>query len=120
MFARTSSRPVRNRLIGIAITVAALTLVLFEVEIDPQFSLPTTVERPDDGQEARFERCVDDRTDEATRRAFEAADNPDVQSLMIRMEQQEAIADCRGRFPEQRVDVEEPLRINIIDLRWRF
>ena len=110
----------RNRIIGIAIAIAALTVVLFEIEIEPQFSLPRTVERADAGQEARFERCVDDRTDEATRQAFEAADNPDVQSLMIRMQQQEAIADCRQRFPERRVDVEEPLRIDIIDLRWRF
>ena len=118
----------RKRIIGIAveiaiaitITSAALMLVLFEVEIDPQLSLPRTVERPDAEQEARYDRCVDARTDEATRQAFEAADNPDVQSLMIRMQQQEAITDCRQRFPDRRVDVEEPLRINIIDLRWRF
>ena len=110
----------RNRIIGIAIALAVLTLVLFEVEIDPRFSLPRTVERPDDRQEARYQQCVDERTDEATRQAFEAADNPDVQSLMIRMRQQEAIADCRKRFPERRVEVAEPLRINIVDLRWRF
>jgi hypothetical protein len=39
---------------------------------------------------------------------------------MIRMRQNEAVTECRTRFPEQQVEVEEPLSINLVDLRWRF
>lgn len=102
------------------LAVVMLTAVLFDVRLNPQFALPQTVLLPDGAQEARYEKCVDDRVDEATRQALVTADNPDVQSLMIRMRQKEALADCRVRFPERLVDVEVPLRINLLDFRWRF
>ena len=109
-----------SRIIVIFAVVVVLVPVLFEVRFDPQFALPRSVERPDAEQEARFRQCVADQTNEATRRAFEAADNPDVQSLMIRMRQKEALAECREAFPQLLVEVEEPLRIKILDLEWRF
>lgn len=97
-----------------------LVFALFEVRLRPEFSWPREIEKPDPAQEALYERCVAERTDEATRRAFEAADNPDVQSLMIRMQQQEAIDRCRREYPERLVTVSEPLRMNLVDLSWRF
>ena len=103
-----------------AAVVALLAIVLFDVRFNPQFALPRTVEKPDAGQEALYEKCVSDRTDEATRQALDAADNPDVQSLMIRMRQKEAIAECRRKFPARMLEVDEPLRFNVVDLRWRF
>lgn len=93
---------------------------LFEVRLRPEFSLPREIEKADPAQEALYERCVAERTDEATRRAFEAADNPDVQSLMIRMQQEEAIDQCRREYPEQRIRVSEPLRLDLVDLSFRF
>ena len=97
-----------------------MVFALFEVRLRPAFSLPREIERPDPAQEALYERCVDARTDEATRRAFETADNPDVQSLMIRMQQKEAIERCRREYPERRITVVEPLRFNLVDLSFRF
>lgn len=103
------------------VTLAGMiALTLFEVRLRPEFSLPREIEKPDPVQEALYERCVDARTDEATRRAFETADNPDVQSLMIRMQQKEAIDRCRREYPERRISVREPLRVNLVDLCFRF
>lgn len=111
----------KRRIIAILVTLAfAAALALFEVRLRPEFSLPREVEKPDPAQEARYERCVDARTDEATRRAFEAADNPDVQSLMIRMQQKEAVDRCRREYPERRIRVSEPLRFNLVDVSFRF
>lgn len=110
----------RNSIIAAVLVVVVLVPVFFEITLDPQFALPRTVQRPDGAQEERYEQCVAVRTDEATREALEAADNPDVQSLMIRMRQKEALTDCRTKFPQQQVDVEEPFRINLVDFRWRF
>lgn len=110
----------RYRITAGAAVFLILIVALFEVHLDPVVSLPRTVERPDRDQAARYEQCVAELTNEATRRALEAADNPDVQSLMIRMRQKDAIEECRDRFPERYVTVEEPLRINLIDLKWRF
>lgn len=103
------------------VTLAGMiALALFEVRLRPEFSLPREIEKADPAQEALYERCVDARTDEATRRAFEAADNPDVQSLMIRMQQKEALDRCRREYPERRISVSEPLRVNLVDLSFRF
>ncbi len=109
-----------GRKLIVIVIVVVLVLVLFDVRLDPQFALPRTVEEPDAAQEMLYEKCVADRTDEATREALDAADNPDVQSLMIRMRQKEAIGDCRGMFPERLVEVEKPLEFNVVDLRWRY
>jgi hypothetical protein len=103
--------------------VAALTLlvpVMFEVQVNPEFALPRTITRPDDAQEARYRQCVSEHTDRATREALRTADNPDVQSLMIRMRQTEAVSECRTRYPERQVQQRAPLRVNLFDLRWRF
>lgn len=104
----------------LAALAGMLVFALFDVRLRPEFSLPREVEKPDPVQEARYERCVDERTDEATRRAFESADNPDVQSLMIRMQQKEAIDECRREFPARRIAVGEPMRVNLVDLSFRF
>lgn len=110
-----------GRSVAAVVVIAALMVpVLFDVSLEPQFSLPRTVQRADAAQEARYENCMSERIDEATRHALVTADNPDVQSLMIRMRQKEAIAECRSTFPQVLVESEEPLRIRLLKLRWRF
>jgi hypothetical protein len=106
----------------IACTVLAVLLlvVFFDMEVKPEFAWPQETEVADPQQEARFDACVEQITDEATRQALAEADNPDVQSLMIRMRQKEALQDCRRRFPVQSTTLHEPLRINLIDIHWRF
>jgi hypothetical protein len=110
----------RNRIIVVLAVLVLLVPVMFEVEFNPRFALPRTVVQPDAAREVRYRQCVSEQTDQATREALQTADNPDVQSLMIRMRQNEAATECRTRFPEQQVEVEEPLSINLVDLRWRF
>jgi hypothetical protein len=111
---------VTRRWLAGLLVVVLLIPVLFEVQWNPQFAMPRTVARADDVQEARYRKCVAEQVDEATRQALSAADNPDVQSLMIRMRQKEVLAECRLQHPAHVVDVDEPLRINLLDLRWRF
>jgi hypothetical protein len=36
------------------------------------------------------------------------------------MQQKEAIDRCRREYPERRISVREPLRVNLIDLSFRF
>lgn len=110
----------RNRIIVALATVVLLVPVMFEVELNPRFALPRTVARADTAQETRYRQCLSEQTDLATREALRTADNPDVQSLMIRMRQNEAATECRARFPERQVELEEPLSINLVDFRWRF
>jgi hypothetical protein len=110
----------RNRIIAAIAVVVLLVPVMFEVEFNPRFALPRTVTEADAAQETRYRQCVAEQTDLATREALRTADNPDVQSLMIRMRQSEATTECRARYPEQQAEVQEPLTINLLDLRWRF
>lgn len=111
---------VTRRWLGTLLVAVLLIPVLFELQWNPQFALPRKVPRVDEVQEARYRECVNEQVDEATREALSAADNPDVQSLMIRMRQKEVLAECRLRHPARMVDFDEPLRINLLDLRWRF
>jgi len=110
----------RNRIIVALLIGVVLVPLMFEVEFDPHFSLPRTVTGADAAQETRYQQCVSRQTDQATREALDTADNPDVQSLMIRIRQNEAATECRNRHPERRIQVEEPLSFNLVDLRWRF
>jgi hypothetical protein len=113
-------RMARKRIIVVLAVVILLVPLMFEVDFNPRFALPRTVAQTDAAQETHYRRCVSDQTDVATREALQSSDNPDVQSLMIRMRQTEATTECRARFPKQQVEVEAPLSINLVDLRWRF
>lgn len=117
---KSGRRTRRNRIIVALVIVVVLVPLMFDVELDPRFSLPHSVTRADAAQETRYRQCVSRQTDQATREALDAADNPDVQSLMIRIRQNEAATECRNRHPERQIQVDEPFSFNLVDLRWRF
>lgn len=95
-------------------------LILFDVSFDPQFALPAEVELPDADQEGRFHACVGERDAEIHRIAFSTIDNPDVQREYLSAQKALAVAGCRALHPERRVAVSRPLRVNLIDLEFRF
>jgi len=104
------------------IGIGALVLlpVLFEIRVDFEFSLPGQSEQPDPDQEARYAACYAARDDEIHDVAFGTIDNPDVQKLYISNNRAVAATDCRLQFPEQLIEVDEPFRLNVVDLHFRF
>ena len=104
--------------IGIGTLVGVL--VLFEVRLDLQFSLPGESRQLDVEQEARFAACFADRDRQIHDVAFGTIDNPDVQKLYISNNRDKAISECRLQFPEQWMTVDEPFRFKLFDLRFRF
>ena len=104
----------------IGIGALAALFVLFEVRLDFQYSLPAASQQPDLDQEARYAACYADRDREIHDVAFGTIDNPDVQKLYIKNNRDKAAAECRQRFPEQLVTVDEPFRFNVVDLHFRF
>ena len=104
--------------IGVGTLVALF--VLFEVRVNPQFSLPGERQQPDAEQEARYAACYAERDREIHEVAFRTIDNPDVQKLYIRNNRDKAAIECRQLFPEQWTTVDEPIHFNLIDLRFRF
>lgn len=110
----------RTGSIGLAALLIGSIFLLFEVRFSPNFAMPRKVLRPDPAGEERYEACVRNRTDRATREALASADNPDVQGTMIRMSQKRALADCRKLHPERLVEATEPLRMRLFELRWRY
>ena len=101
---------------------AALVVLfaLFEVRINFQFSLPGESRQLDQAQGARYATCYTDRDKAIHDIAFSTIDNPDVQKLYISNNRDKATAECRQLFPEQWTTVDEPLRFNVIDLRFRY
>lgn len=100
---------------------ALLALVaLFEVSFDFRFSLPGERSQADPAQDARYAACYAERDREIHAHAFGSIDNPDVQKLYISNNRDIASVECRQQFPQQWIVVEEPLRFNLIDLRFRY
>jgi hypothetical protein len=103
-----------------AVTLMVVTLIFFEVDLDLEFSLPQEIDVLDPEQETRFGACVTEKDQEIHAMTFRDIDNPDVQREILTTQKQLAISDCRQSLPEIRVTVSEPLRFNIIDLRFRY
>lgn len=104
----------------VLVTLMVVTLIFFEVDFDLEFSLPQEVNVLDIEQETRFGACVAEKDKAIHARTFRDIDNPDVQREILATQKQLAISDCRQSLPEIRVTVSEPLRFNIIDLRFRY
>ncbi len=105
------------------ISVTALLiviLILFDIDIEPKFSLPRDVETLDLEQETRFQSCVDERDRFIHAETFGTIDNPDVQREILATEKDKAVRECRGFYPEYRVTSSEPFHFNIIDLKFRY
>ena len=103
-----------------SLAAVVLLLVLFEVRINFEVSLPGTSEQPDPDQEARYATCYADRDDEIHEVAFTTIDNPDVQKLYILNNREQAVTECRLLFPERGIEVDVPFRFNLLDLQFRF
>jgi hypothetical protein len=105
-------------LIGIAALFAML--LLFEVSLNLEFSLPGEGRQLDLEQEARYAACYADRDREIHDVAFGTIDNPDVQKLYISNNREKAASECRQQFPEHWMTVDGPFRFKLVDLRFRF
>ena len=103
-----------------SIVVVVVFVVLFEVNVDPEFALARTVDIIDEEQEARYAACVADRDAVIHAETFSTIDNPDVQREVLATRKDQAKRDCRAAFPARTVTVEEPFRFNLIDLSFRF
>jgi hypothetical protein len=111
-----------NWKITLSISLVALValLLLFEVSLNFEFSLPGESRQLDLEQEARYAACYADRDREIHDVAFGTIDNPDVQKLYISNNRDMAIRECRLQFPEQWAVVDEPFRFNLLDLQFRY
>ena len=103
-----------------ATALAAATLILFEVSINPQFSMPQTLEIADIEQESLFDNCVDEKDRIIHAQTFGNIDNPDVQREILITEKEQAVLECRHSFPEKRVAARQAFRFNIVDLEFRY
>ena len=104
-------------IIGVALVVF---LVLFEVQLDFEFSPERETMVADAGQEERFAGCVEERDRDIHRKTFGSIDNPDVQREVLASEKQKAVAACRELFPQILVPESQPLRFNLVDVKFRY
>jgi len=109
----------RSLLIAAGVSLAVV-LVLFDVDVRPQFALARTVEVPDEAQEGRYLSCVAERDAVIHEETFSTIDNPDVQREVLATRKAQAKLDCREAHPARTVTVEEPFRFNLIDFEFRF
>ena len=110
----------RKKTLVIVFSACVALLVLFLVSVNVEFSLPADKRVRDAEQEARYMACYAERDEELHATAFATIDNPDVQKLYISQHRAEAAEECRREFPEQWLTVPEPMRFNLVDLRFRY
>ena len=110
--------------ISAAIAIAAVVAVLlfclmFEVTVDPVFSMPQEVQAPDPRQEALYTACINEIRQRALEEAYAETDNPDVHSTQIRIAESEATVECRKRHPQEFITISVPFELNLFDVRMR-
>ncbi len=109
-----------KKAVWIGVAAVAALLVLFEIRFRVEFSMPGESSQLDAAQEARYAACYAQRDNEIHDVAFGTIDNPDVQKLYILNNRKQAVTECRRRFPQRLIEVDEPFRFNLVDLDFRY
>ncbi|RLA36802.1 MAG: hypothetical protein DRR15_03815 [Gammaproteobacteria bacterium] len=115
-----SKQCMQKRTFGIIAVAIALTITLYDVQLDPDFSLPGEIEQTDAAQEALYMQCYELRDEQIHDTAFATIDNPDVQKEFINTSRARAASECRDEYPQQLVTVRRPFRLNLVDLHARY
>jgi hypothetical protein len=98
----------------------AVVVVLFDIDLNPQFAMSSETEQMDQEQEASFNACVDEKDRLVHAETFAGVDNPDVQREMLMARKEQLVRECRVEFPETRVTVITPFRFNLLDVKFRY
>jgi hypothetical protein len=109
-----------KRISTLIIAALIIALLLFDVSVDAQFSLPGEEKQPDLEREAQFAACYEKQDAEIHRTAFGTIDNPDVQKEFINTNRERANANCRRSFPATETIVTTPLRMKLLDFEPRY
>jgi len=104
----------------ISLLALALLLALFDVKVDLEFALPRDASVPDPEAERLYRACVDERDRVIHAETFDRIDNPDVQREILATRKEQAKRECRERFPERTINVRQPFRFKLLDLRYRY
>jgi hypothetical protein len=98
----------------------AVVVVLFDIDISPEFEASGETQQLDHDQEARFRACVDEKDRLVHAETFSGVDNPDVQREMLMTGKDQLVRECREEFPETRVTVTTPFRFKLLDVKFRY
>lgn len=105
---------------AVLLIAAAVTAVLFDVDLEFDVALPTDKQVPDPAVEARYDSCYREEDHEIHEKAFATIDNPEVQKEFINENRVRAEHDCRERYPESMITVREPFHFRLFTLRPRL
>lgn len=94
--------------------------IFFDVSVPFDIAPATDATVPDPGVEAQYDKCYTEADRAMHEVAFATIDNPDVQKEYISTNRERIARDCRRRFPEQLITVQQPSRFNIFDVKPRF
>lgn len=100
--------------------ILLIVLLLFDVRLDFQFSMPREVVELDAAVETRYTQCVELRDKEIHRVVFATIDNPDVQREYLATQKDKAKAECRSKFPAHEITVQQPFRFKLLELKFRY
>ena len=109
-----------KKTLGIIAVAIGLTFILYDVQLDPAFSLPGEIEQTDAAQEALYIQCYESRDEQIHDTAFATIDNPDVQKEFINTSRARAASECKDEYPQQLVTIRRPFRLNLIELHPRY
>jgi hypothetical protein len=115
-----SSPVTMRRSIFFLVGASALLFALFDVRFVFDISAGSEREITDPAVEAGYARCYEQKDEDIHETAFGTIDNPDVQREFITSRRAIARRECRARYPESTIIVEEPARFNLVDLEPRF
>lgn len=109
-----------KKVLIIGVAALCLLLILYDVSVDFQFSMPQDVQVVDAAWEAQYQACVDERDVEIHEIAFSTIDNPDVQREFLSTHKDKAKAECRLEYPERMTIVAQPFKFSLLAFEYRF
>ncbi len=109
-----------KRLVFFAFILVSIGLILFEVDVNLQFTLPKVTNQINNEQEIHYLNCIEARDKIIHEQTFTTIDNPDVQREVLITLKEKAIVECREKFPQIYSETHQSFNFNLIDLKYRY
>lgn len=108
------------KILKLLLAALIVLFIFFDVSVPFDVAPATDTTVPDPGVEAQYEKCYAEEDRAMHEVAFATIDNPDVQKEYISTNRERIARDCRRRFPERLITVQQPSRFDIFDVKPRF
>jgi len=110
----------RNRHFMWFLLLILIVFLLFDVRLNFNMVLPSTIKIADEAQELLYLDCIKNEDRIIHQETFSLIDNPDVQREVLITKKERAARNCRAKFPLFYKSKDQAFQFNLIDFEYRY